>query len=102
MVTEVRSPVCKPGSKFGSGPPMSPGARSMPGARGDQGSLPEPSLKPQQDRHDRRGDEEEPREREQQEKRADSVLGLIKRRLLRKPLPQRPYVFKNFPTSSDR
>ena len=27
---EVRSPVCRPGSKVGSGQPMSPGARSNP------------------------------------------------------------------------
>lgn len=28
--TEVRSPVCRPGSGVGSRQPMSPGARSMP------------------------------------------------------------------------
>jgi hypothetical protein len=27
---EVRSPVCRPGSKVGSGQPLSPGARSNP------------------------------------------------------------------------
>jgi hypothetical protein len=32
MVKEVCSPVTRPGSKVGSGQPMSPGARSMPGA----------------------------------------------------------------------
>ncbi len=30
-MAEVRSPVSRPGSKVGSGQPMSPGARSNPG-----------------------------------------------------------------------
>ena len=29
-IKDVMSPVCRPGSKVGSGPPMSPGARSAP------------------------------------------------------------------------
>ena len=36
---EVRSPVCRPGSKVGSGQPMSPGARSNP-SRGRTDSIP--------------------------------------------------------------
>ena len=32
---EVRSPVCRLGSKVGSGQPLSPGARSNPARRGD-------------------------------------------------------------------
>jgi hypothetical protein len=100
MVTEVKSPVCRPGSKVGSirSGDLSPGACSMPGARGDQqGSPPEPSLHqpPQHDRRDRRGDQEEP-ERKQQEERADSVFGLLKRLLPRRQRPE-PYVYIGFP-----
>jgi hypothetical protein len=36
---EVRSPVCRPGSKVGSGQPMSPGARSN-SSRGRTDSIP--------------------------------------------------------------
>jgi hypothetical protein len=39
---------------------------------------------------------------QEQRERADSVFGLIKRLLPRRQPPSRPYVFKNFPTSSDR
>jgi hypothetical protein len=35
---EVRSPVCRPGSKVGSGQPLSPGARSNP-SRGRSDSI---------------------------------------------------------------
>lgn len=37
---EVRSPVCRPGSKVGSGQPLSPGARSNP-SRGPSDSIPQ-------------------------------------------------------------
>jgi hypothetical protein len=37
---EVRSPVCRPGSKVGSGQPLSPGARSSP-SRACADSVPE-------------------------------------------------------------
>ena len=36
---EVRSPVCRPGSKVGSSQPLSPGARSNP-SRGRTDSIP--------------------------------------------------------------
>jgi hypothetical protein len=35
MPTEVCSPITRKGSKQGSDQPLSPGARSMPGATGD-------------------------------------------------------------------
>jgi hypothetical protein len=40
MPKEVCSPVSQPGSKVGSGQPLSPGARSMPGAGDRRGSVP--------------------------------------------------------------
>jgi hypothetical protein len=44
MPKEVCSPVSRPGSKVGSGQPLSPGARSMPGAGDRRDSVsPEPS-----------------------------------------------------------
>ena len=43
---EVRSPVCRPGSKVGSGQPLSPGARSSP-SLGRTDSIPaRPSFGP--------------------------------------------------------
>ena len=112
MVTEVRSPVSRPGSKIGSirSGDLSPGARSMPSA-GDRGrrdngnSAPEPSYEPAaqrtRDRRDAEQHEQQP-EREQRE-RADSVgvFGLIKRLLPSRQRPTKPYVFRAFPTSSD-
>jgi hypothetical protein len=41
---EVRSPVCRPGSKVGSGQPISPGARSNP----SRGSGPQTDFVPPQ------------------------------------------------------
>jgi hypothetical protein len=40
MPTEVCSPVTRKGSKVGSNQPMSPGARSMPGAGDRRDSVP--------------------------------------------------------------
>jgi hypothetical protein len=51
MPTEVCSPVSRSGSKVGSGQPMSPGARCMPGADDRKDSVqpqraePEPPLR---------------------------------------------------------
>jgi hypothetical protein len=80
---------------------MSPGAFSNPSSRGDNGAEPEPGQQPPNQRPlDRRGDEEEPRQREQEEQRerADSVFGRIRRLLPRHQVQRAPYVFRNFPT----
>jgi hypothetical protein len=54
---EVRSPVCRPGSKVGSGPPLSPGARSSP----SRGSGPQSdSIPPQPSNVTSRHSEEPP------------------------------------------
>jgi len=50
-IFEVVSPISRKGSKVGSGQPMSPGARSAPSSRGDQGEP--PAAEPQLQRRDR-------------------------------------------------
>jgi hypothetical protein len=50
-ISDVCSPVTRKGSKVASGQPMSPGARSDPSSRGDQGGA--PSVQPELQRRDR-------------------------------------------------
>jgi hypothetical protein len=57
-ISDVTSPVSRKGSKVGSGQPMSPGARSDPSSRGDEGEP--PGAQPQLQRRDRVAAHQEP------------------------------------------
>jgi hypothetical protein len=56
MAQEVQSPVCRPGSKVGSGQPLSPGARTNP----SRGTGPQADSIPPQPSHGRASHSEEP------------------------------------------